>query len=284
MPVNSYEPPGKAATEYLLKRQKKHTAKGAFGRFSVSRSGEEIVPSFRHTALACLTLMAMNGPPSAVLEGIRYLVSMTVDDLRDDAAPSIACAASLLALECAASSAWGEQHLPRKDVDRVKEVLNDHRADLMLALESEARSPTTYAPLWEPYAHRGRMIYDSALTTLDLLTLLTDPPWNIVVAALYHLARGKMELGLPYDPSLDKPDVGISAYFATICRRGPVLQRLRTTEGEDSILSAADDCIDFVLKEWGNPIYMERTYCDTVANGLLLKLGDYGIRDLSSVL
>jgi len=268
--MNSYSEPGRSAAKYLLKRR---TAHGAFGRFTASRSGEEIHPSFRHTALACLALMMLDGPPEHIIQSVHHLETMTTEDLQDDAGPSMAIGAVLLALECATTPAWGTKHLSASTVERFQAFLADKKAELLLALDSEAKSPTTeYSPLWEPYGHSQRMLYDSSLTTLDLLTLLSDPPWDTIIAALAHIAAGQVQGALPYDPSSKTGDVGISTYFAVLCRRQRVSTQLQQTSEGRTILATADKCLEFSLRNWAKEPHTRKTYCDTIANGLLLNV------------
>ena len=268
--MNSHTAPGHAAAAYLSKRR---TNDGAFGRFNESRGIELIRPSFRHTALACLALMTLDGPPNIVIQSIRHMGTVTANDFQHDEAPSIARAAWLLAMQCASSEAWGQRHLPATEVAEVRELLANRKAELLLDIESEAKSLTQpYSPLWEPYGHRPRMVHDSALTTVDLLSLLTDAPWDVIITALSHLAKTKVEHGLPYDPSLSTADLGVSTYFAVICRRRPVFNKLKAAKVGKEILAVADQCFQFSFAKWGETEYMSKTYCDTAANGLLLRL------------
>jgi hypothetical protein len=260
--------PGKSATKYLLKRQSKS---GMFGRFSISRSGEEIRPNLRHTALASLALMILDGPPEPIVRGLECLTRMTRAEVADDAAPSIAMAASLVALHTAANGEWGTLHLSSVQRDSIARALIALEHECMTSIESESKDPSApYAPLWKPYGGSARMLYDSALTTIDFLTLYPRPPWSSVCAALQFLAENRSRGGLPYDPGAAYPDIGVSIYFVALCSRPPVAQQL-AARGATAALDATRDCLAFALTNWEKPAAVQRTYCDTLANALLLR-------------
>jgi hypothetical protein len=260
--------PGRSATKYLLKRQ---TKSGMFGRFSVSRSGEEIKPSLRHTALACLALMIIDGPPEPIARGLDCLTRVKRAEVADDAAPSIAMSAALVALDTAANGEWGDLHLSSDHRKAISHATTDLEHEFLESIESESKDPSaSYAPLWEPYGRSARMLYDSALTTIDFLTLYPRSPWSSVCTVLQYLADNRIHGALPYDSSAPGPDVGISSYFAAICYRPSVMRQLMVC-GATGVLDAASDCLAFSLANWETPDAMLRTYCDTLANALLLR-------------
>ncbi len=264
--MSTHELPGKAAAKYLMKRR---TARGYFGRFVTSRSGEELKASLRHTALAALSLIILRGPPNIILDALQLLAAMHPEDLVDDSAPSISTAAVLLALETAVSPATQEL-FPHEYRQQFTAAINRLRGSLIMRLESEARSPNNpYSPLWEPYGHSPKMAFDSALTTIDFLTLLEQPPWEVMISALRHISCNQVADGLPYDPTCDLPDIGISTYFAAICCRWRMTEHLRSTPVGRDIMRIASQCLAFAIFRWNETRFMTRTYCDTVSNGLL---------------
>jgi hypothetical protein len=154
----------------------------------------------------------------------------------------------LVALDVAAHGNWGNDHLSARQREAMSCALETHEHELLQLVESESKTPSArYAPLWEPYGHSERMLYDSALTTIDFLTLYRRPPWSSVCAALRRLAEQRVQKGLPYDPSSREPDVGVSVYFAMICYRPRVAEQL-LARGATAVLDAARDC--GVLAGW----------------------------------
>ena len=106
--INSTNEVGRKVLKYLLDRQD-HT--GGFGRFSKTRSGEEIHTSYRHTALAVMVIILLDGPSQMVLNALDYLDKLTKNDVLNDSAPSIVCAALLLCFEWLISKKWSARNL-----------------------------------------------------------------------------------------------------------------------------------------------------------------------------
>jgi hypothetical protein len=134
---------------------------------------------------------------------------------------------------------------------------------------SESRSPLSgYAPFWKPYGNLPRMTWDTALTSVDLLSLCMNPPWDTIIDVLVTLASNVND-GLPFDPSSAEPDLGMSMYFAAVCFRQEVETKL-TRPNNRQALEAAKRCLDFCVLHHDEAKYWQHTYCDTVANALLI--------------
>jgi hypothetical protein len=267
--LTTHQMPGATAFRYLRDRQQK--ADGGIGRYVTSRTGAEIRPTFRHTALAVLSLVHMGAPTERIINGLNYLSKLSPQSLMEDSSRSIAIAATLLSLDVAVRSGWAEAHLPEKLRQRMSQVLDRYKETLLQLLESECKDPETgYAPLWVPYGRFKPMIYMSALTTIDLLTLYREPPWHLILEALHYLALQRKGAALPYDPSQDSPDIGMSSFFAMICYRPNVRAQLLALQDKD-VLDAARDCLQFAIGAWDQSEFWKYVYVDTIANALLLR-------------
>ena len=263
--------PGKSAAKYLLSRQ---ANTGMFGRFYFSRTGEEISSSFRHTALSCLSLMILDGPPKQVIKGLECLSRMKIEDASGDTAPSIAMSTALVVLDSAANGEWGRNHLSTTQRKAMGQALTTFESEFIQAIESESKTLSSkYVPFWKPYGDgkNTRMLYDSALTTLDFLTLYPRPPWSAILSTLQHLTECRVRRGIPYDPESTDPDVGMSGYFAVICFRPNVRDQIEA-HGMSGVLDAAQECLNFAMVNLNEEAFTRRTYCDTLANALLLTL------------
>ncbi|MEW8436921.1 MAG: hypothetical protein AB2689_02090 [Candidatus Thiodiazotropha taylori] len=264
-PINSYEGIGKDALSYLLTRQ---NYQGGFGRFKKSRSGEEVSVSYRHTALALLSLLILDGPSKNIKDGIGYLLKINISDIESDAAPSIAAPIVLLALHMLQAGEWGKSHLTEIERHNVWNKLEELRTPLLEHVESSAKTPDS--ELWVPYGNSERMIFDSALTTVDFLSLNPEAPPSVISNAILHISKSFNGEGIPYDPSRKIADIGCSLYFATLCFRPIIKSAVESNDQGAEVLQIASSCLKFCAANWGNPEYMVRTYLDTVANGLMI--------------
>jgi hypothetical protein len=264
-------PNGISAKNYLLTRQIKE---GGFGRYISSRSGEEIHTSPRHTALAVYILGKMGGPPDSILKGLKYLSKIEPMSLKEDASFFVAAASFILAYERVAMGQWGNDHLTseeKKELDLSNWI--DKRTVLFRQIESEsASSSNTYSPLWFPYGGFQKDVYFNALTTVDLLTMLGEKvPWVMIIKILNYFLRIQQDNGLPGDPSVNTPDIGITAYFTSICLRPNVYSMLSNSETGLRILNAASTFYRFVVEHISDKQFSQYTLWTTLANFLLIE-------------
>jgi hypothetical protein len=215
--------------------------------------------------------MILDGPPGAIKRGLEKLCGVACADVVDDAAPSISAASVLLVLEIAAAGEWSRNHLSEDQRLKFLQALRRVESSFIEMIESDSKNPSSsYAPLWLPYGHSPKMVYDSALTTIDILTLFSRAPWSCIVRALQFLATNRSGGALRYDPE-SQADVGTSVYFASICYRPRVTEHL-VLDGKIGVLKAAYDCLAFAIANLENSEATRKTYCDTLANALQFRL------------
>jgi len=263
-------PISKAIIEYLLKRK---SSNGGFGRFITSRSGQEIHPNLRHTALAVNLLANLNGPPDSIIEGLKYLNKNELLCLKDDAAPSIAASSILLAFEMIVLGEWGKKHLSNQDKkDLGLSQWEDKRIILIRSIEDESSSPLNpYNPIWKPYGNLPKELIYTALVTIDLLTTLGSiAPWETILRALNHILTKRLDSGLPFDCSQKTIDIGMTVYFCAICSRPDVFTRLSQTNSGKRIIEASNVFFEFIMNNYCNEKFTKLTKCDTIANILLM--------------
>jgi hypothetical protein len=220
--------------------------------------------------------MLLNGPPQPIIQALQLLCDTDLNQVENDSAPSIGIPAVLLALQAGGQGRWAEEHLSEDMRGKMQRSFDDRERRWLVWLESESLSPTRAdAPFWTPYGGYSRMLYDTALTTVDLLTLLPRPPWDSIFFVLNALAkRATLDGGLPYSPERDKADVGLSAYFAALCHRSAVVGAGSADSRWEGIASAGKSALDFAVSaSLGGPL-AQYTYCDTVANILAFADGD----------
>jgi hypothetical protein len=269
--LTTFEAPGHDAYKYLIQRQ---GGDHGFGRMVRARSNYQILSHLRHTALAVLALVLLDGPIDKIALGYQYLGGLTPEKLENDSTRAIAIAATIHAAEFAAESEWAAARLPRTMRQRMATLLDQHKERLLQTIESECKDPQKgYAPLWVPYGKFAPMVYMSALLMVDFLTLWKRPPWHIIDPAISHLASRRKGGALPYDPSCSTPDLGVSSYFAVVCFRPEVRQHLIETKQTD-VLDAARACLNFCSENYASKVARKHVFGDTMSSALLLQYTD----------
>ena len=259
------------ATRYLLKRQ---THSGLFGRLVQSRSGIEIHPSLRHTAFAASTLIDLEAKPTAILEGIRKLLTWNESQIDDDAAPSIAIASIVNVIDKFRSNSKLMQIVQTEDDifpilfrwAKIKQLLYRKLVDII-------NDNAPFYPFWKPYGNYQRDLFYTSLTTIDLITSELPPFIEVKLERMLNMIMShEIEGGLPYDPQGTLPDVGFTAYFTSVVLRREFLIQLDDIEFARRLVSTALRYLRFVKANYNNKRLMRLTYCDTLPNILLLHM------------
>lgn len=254
------------AYRYLLARQ---TKRGGFGRFVHSRSGVELHPSLRHTAFAIASLLDLGGPPHVINDGLVFIDSWPKQAFKDDAAPSEAVAAILNVIRRVKQEP-GYLAVISEDIISMLEKWGSWKRELFGEfINFSAISP--YRPFWEPYGSYETMLYDTALTTIDLIA--DDfPPYveNVITQILSGIMSKKKGNGIPKTPWSDHPDIGMTAFFLSIVLRPSFLGRLSDRLFLKRLEKETRNLLKFLNDEYENSDYWEYTYCDTLPNLLRL--------------
>jgi hypothetical protein len=258
------------ACQYLLGRQ---TKKGAFGRCINSISGIEIHPSIRHTSFAISSLIDLGGPPEAIINGIKYLCrNWSLQDFADDAAPSLAIAGTIYAFDKFITTAPYFQLLTDKEKDEIKFSDWPNSRMLLIRQLAEIAKSSQFSPLFYPYGKYETMLFDTALTTIDLISNpLSDILATTVVDILSTIVKAKNNNGIPYNNKQKYADIGLSAYLLSLIVRPGFLHSLNNTAFSSELTKIGIDIAHFLLKYYQNPKYKTFTYCDTFSNLLLIK-------------
>jgi hypothetical protein len=261
----------KLAKKYLLDRQARV---GGFGRFVQSRSGVEIHPNLRHTALAISSLIDLDAQPKCILRGMKYLYSWKFEQVYDNAEPSSAIAGIIYTTEKFLQWQAFHEILTRREEEELglsdwaerKKILFRELANMAL----DAANPFT--PFWKPYAGYARMIYVSSLSTIDLISdTFPEALEPAVIQVLSEIMTHEMSGGLPFEPSMDIPDLGITAYFLSLVARETFLRKFQDRRFVDTLVQFCHRSTEFLLQHYPKQgIYQRLTYCDTLPNLLLL--------------
>lgn len=252
------------ARSYFLERQ---APTGGFGRKVRSRSGVEVHASVRHTAFSILALLEIDGPMEVAEKGLAYLAAqMSPKWWEADAAPALALV-STLALESRLRELAVEE-LRDASEDWMRSFDRERVGRQLVDLAQTSPNP----PSWPPYGAHPRMVTDTALTVIDMLprTLQQRVRLSVQRALLDLAAQQRADGGLPYDPGSDVSDFGMSAFLlAALVRWIPVGTEIAPSQGRqlEGILSRLTD---FLVSNLERDEAWRLTYCDTVANVLLL--------------
>jgi len=260
----------KSALKYLLERQHEN---GGFGRKYYSRSGSEIKPSFRHTALSIIQLILLDGPPNKISEAVDYLKTYRLKDITGDTSPSIAISTLLLVLEILINKPYNKD-LNNLQIKELTEIYKRDKDWLLNHLISESKNITNeYSPYFIPYGKTKEMLYDTALTTIDFLSYLSNPPLDMIINILNQIRLECVNLGaIPYKRNSDIPDIGISIYYYVLCNREIIKNAIEKETFSFEIMNFANTSMDFVIDNYQKVRFNEYTYADTIGNALLLKL------------
>ncbi|MDI5982531.1 TIR domain-containing protein [Amycolatopsis magusensis] len=240
------------ALRYFLERQ---ASNGGFGRNVESVSGKEILRSIRHTVFAISSIMMLEGPRRAVDLGIKFL-NQNIENAQwlDEASPSTAPAA-LLALQ-----AGGGIKLDDAIVESlIQELVN-------------GAVSTQRAPLWSPYGSYPQMLFDTALSTIDLLPNPTPASLApTVTRAILHIAAHERDGGIPYYSESKIPDIGMSSLMLSVLIRRTLLDDSLAAQTRDSLERLAHSLTTFITQSWSDDRFWAYTYTSTIQG--ILRIG-----------
>ncbi|MFC1412267.1 TIR domain-containing protein [Streptacidiphilus sp. N1-12] len=240
------------ALKYFIERQ---AADGGFGRHVESVSGREIHQSIRHTAFAVSSIMMLEGPRRAVDLGIKFLKQHVSNaHWSDEASPSTAPAA-LLALETGGGITF-----------------DDETVELLIQELVEGAVTSVRAPLWSPYGAYPQMLFDTALSTIDLLPNPTPPPLlSTVTRAILHIVSFERDGGIPYHPGSELPDIGLSCLLLSILLRRLLLDDDLSYQVRSKMEKVARSTADFITNSWLEERFWKHTYTSTIQG--ILRVG-----------
>jgi pimeloyl-ACP methyl ester carboxylesterase len=253
-----------SAARYLMERQ---TTEGGFGRYVESRSGEEIHPTVRHTAFAISALIDLDPGSTAVSDGIAYL-RRRLEAPGDgwwsgEAAPSLALASVLHLDERLATLEEDDEITP----DISDPILSKEKRREVCSHLSRLSSYGPHAPFWLPYANTSSMVFDTALTTIELLPHPIKESLRVPVArVLNEIASHAIDGGIPYGPGEKESDIGMSALtlFILISRITDD-DKMATTLGQWNLIAHIPNLAEFILNKWKAEAAWHLTYSDTLA-------------------
>lgn len=260
----------KLALKYLLERQHKS---GGFGRKYYSRSGAEIKPSYRHTALSIIQLILLDGPPDNISEAVEYLKNYRIKDIVGDTSPSVAISTVLLVFELLISEG-GNKYLSSSQIKELVSIYERDKQMLIKHIISESKDITNkYSPYFVPYGRTEEMLYDTALTTIDFLSYLSSPPLDLIINILNQIRLECVDLGaVPYNQEIKTPDIGMSIYYYVLCNRKIIREAIEKKTYSYEIMRFANTSMDFVIDNYQSKNFVKYTYADTLGNALLLKI------------
>jgi hypothetical protein len=129
-----------------------------------------------------------------------------------------------------------------------------------------------YKPFFPPYGRYDPMLYDTALTTIDLISNpLPNSLAPTVVDILSEIVNNKIDRGIPYNPTAESPDIGLSAYLLAVTVRSGFLESLHNQRFASELVDACTNIAYFIMENFQKPEYRYFTYCDTFSNLLLAK-------------
>jgi pimeloyl-ACP methyl ester carboxylesterase len=252
------------AARYLMERQ---TTDGGFGRYVESRSGEEIHATVRHTAFAISALIDLDPGSTALDDGIAYL-RRRLEAPRDgwwsdEAAPSLALA-GVLHVDERLTAVEEDDEIDSDISDPL--LSNEQRREIRGHL-SRLSSYGPHAPFWIPYAKTSAMVFDTALTTIELLPHPVEKSLRVPVArVLKEIASHAIDGGIPYGPRENTPDIGMSALALFI-----LTSRITGDDKMASILARWNltthipRLAEFIMDNWTVEAAWRLTYSDTLA-------------------
>ena len=257
------------AAQYLLERQ---TTEGGFGRYVESRSGEEIHPSVRHTAFAVSALLDLDPGSEAMRDGVAYLKRRLAGPgdgwWADEASPSLALA-SLLHVDDRLSAADDDED---PEWNKIDAILSDESRREIRSNLAKLSSSGSHSPFWLPYAKMEAMVYDTALTTVDLLPRPIRKSLRLPVArVLSEILNKAIDGGIPYEPRQRFADIGSTALMlftiASLLARDEKMASILT---EWNLAQAIPSLVQFILENWEVEDAWRFTYSDTLAYLLLI--------------
>jgi len=260
----------KKACKYFLERQNKQ---GGFGRFVNSLSGDEIHPSLRHTSFAISSLIDLDGPPEAIIGGLKYISrNWTFHSILDDAAPSLAIAGIIYAFDKFISSVKLLHLLTDKEKDDIGVVDWPNTRKLLIRelLEVAKTSPTKL--FFPPYGHFDNMVFDTALTTIDLISNpLPNTLVPLVIDILSEIINSRIDNGIPYNQNVTTPDIGLSSYLLTIIVRPGFIESLHNKNFASKLCQESINLVNFILESYQKPKYYDFTECKSFSMILFTK-------------
>jgi len=229
-----------------------------------------------------MSLASIEGTPrEAIRIGLEFLSrSKLPEDLEDDPVPSAAIAIFLSLRQRAIEENWEDDYLGGHSDYRLQFAAMLNNSNLTKALEF-LDSDKEYV-IWKPYAEASRLGFTTALATIEPLVPFCDRPmaWQRFVFTLAYISRFAIDGVIPYNeptesnPELDmsskQPDIGISAYFASVCSTSSIRSKLREHPDGKQILDLADSCFQFVI-EASKDLQDRPITSDTLSTVLLMK-------------
>lgn len=258
----------KQALEYLLQRQNRM---GAFGRYVESRSGREIHPSARHTALAVSSLIDLKADPRRVVGGMTYLHQLSKSALLDDASPSLAIGLLIYATEKFMRSPEYCECLSQQEKARLK--LDDWASERTVLLRElvSLSMESSQSPFWPPYGGYASDLMYTAVATLDFLSDFVAPFIKTTIIDVISTIQGYAVChGIPYFLDSANADIGMTAHFLSVILRPKLLFALENFTFVKHLLDFATELANFLVVNFENERFRKVTDCDTLSNALLI--------------
>lgn len=254
------------ALKYFLYRQ---THKGGIGRMVLSRSGMEIHPSIRHTALSVAALIDLNAPSGAIFRGLDYINQhWSIEEILEDASPSIAIASIIHAMDKTLSNPQCLASLSEEEKQTLKiGDWDETRLNLYKELITISRSSDD-EPFWNPYGKKDSLSYYTALITIDLLSSPLPKELGTVVCDILSLLMERLtsEGGIPFNQKSIVADFGISMYYYSLICRADILNNIENNVLLKNIEQSKSKIENYLISNWRRHEENEYTHCDTVAS------------------
>lgn len=256
----------RAAGDYFRERQ--HSGSGGFGRRVASRSGVEVHASLRHTAFSLASLWDLGISTASLTHGIKYLNAHNSPEAwQGDACPPLAVVGLLYFVEAVTATTASPQR-----ANIVEQLTSGDGAlpssEHLLEALRDLSINSTQRPFWEPYGGLRPMLFDTALTTIELIpTRLLGSLADLIAEILGTIARHVGERLLMFGPDAMNEDVGISCLYLSAFRRASPYIASYGNFGE--IEAVYQKLTLEIPKVWHIERYWRYTYVDTVASTLL---------------
>lgn len=255
----------KLAQVYFLQRQNNT---GGFGRYVFSRSGFEIHASLRHTALSVSALIDLGGPPGATYRGINYINKhWNIEEILDDASPALAIASIIHTIDKLISNPYYLSQFTEEEKSNLKlSEWNDVCKKLHRELKNLS-SISNFKPFWKPYGGNKPLLFETALTTIDLLSYPLNNDLNsVIVDILYSmLERMNPDGGIPYNLDETKSDFGMSLYFYSLISRNTILSCIENKAILGMFINSRQKLENYINNNRTHFTKHRFTHCDTIA-------------------
>lgn len=221
--------------EYFHKRSSK-----GFGTLcDTKRDGQRSpTPSARHTAMACLALIGLNGRPDKLMDGLDYLTrNLEVEIEGKEKCPSVALAASIAAFEYFIQSdpiqTESKQYMSN-NVRRFLHAWPKHRLEWENRL-LEIKSDNDV--LWPPYAELKEFSFYSSLMVYGLIPgILQGEHERRFFNFCDILFSSECGGGVPFYSAMKNPDFGTTAKVLSLLL-SPAIANLFKERGKERLLN-----------------------------------------------